>query len=135
MCRKAHPEATSQTLPRPLIRTRVKGEKGLNKKKKGLWKEEKERGVAAQVQAADNGIKALEALVDVHADAGNTSVSDSDIGSSLAAHAQVAAVTVAATKALIGSSTSTRELTEDAQTSLNAVQQLVQVNKLNNTFS
>src|SRR3989344_4870971 len=105
--------------------------KALNETKNELSQEVKEKVVAAQVQAADNGIKALEALVDVHADAGNTSVSDSDIGSSLAAHAEVAAVTVAATKALIGSSTSTRELTEDAQTSLNAVQQLVQDNKLN----
>ncbi len=104
--------------------------KALNETKDGFSPEVKEKVVAAQVQAADVGIKALEALVDVHADAGNTSVSDSDIGSSLAAHAEVAAVTVAATKALVGSVTSTRELTQDAEASLNAVQQLVDDNRL-----
>jgi hypothetical protein len=120
--------------------------KGLNDAKKDLSPEVKEIVVAAQVQAADVGIKALEVLVDAHQNDGSNVTTD-DITQSLTAHAEVAAATMAETKALVSASSSTDSglpvsntamtsstsalvLTSDAEKSLGAVSQLVQDNKI-----
>ncbi|HWQ99650.1 MAG TPA: DUF5667 domain-containing protein [Candidatus Methylomirabilis sp.] len=119
--------------------------KALNETKNNLPPDVKEKVAAAQAQAADVGLKALEALVSVRQDTGDSVVSASDIDSSLAAHTEVAAATLAETKALAGSATSTTptvaslasgsstavlKLAQDAEQALGAVQQLVQENKL-----
>jgi hypothetical protein len=120
--------------------------KGLDDAKKDLSPAVKEKVVAAQVQAADVGIKALEVLVDAHQGSGS-SVTTDDITQSLNAHAEVASSTMAETKALVMASSSTDAslpsggatatssaaaltLTNDAAQSLGAVPQLMQENKI-----
>jgi hypothetical protein len=120
--------------------------RGLDDAKKDLSPAVKEKVVAAQVQAADVGIKALEVLVDAHQNAGS-SVTTDDIAQSLNAHVEVASSTMAETKALVMASSSTDAslpsngatatssaaaltLTNAAAQSLGAVSQLVQDNKI-----
>jgi hypothetical protein len=105
-----------------------------------------EKVATAQAQAADVGVKALEVLVDTHKEAGESIVKASDISSSLAAHAQIMAVSVAQTKVLVESAaglnasasstlggslaTSTVMLVKDAEKSLADVQVLADQEKL-----
>ena len=126
--------------------------KGLVETQEGLSPEVKEKLVAAQVQATDVGIKALEVLVSVNENPGEGIlgvVSSEEIGASLTAHAEVAAQSLAATKALSGSiesspalgakeagvTTSTQKLVEDAEASLATVQQLAGEQKLGEAVS
>ncbi len=129
--------------------------KALNETKKELPPEAKEKVAAAQAQAADVGLKALEALVNVRQNEGDSAVSAEDIDSSLAAHSEMASAMLTETKALAGgatavstagggatttvivvpplaagTSTAAIKLAQDAEQALGAVSQLVQENKL-----
>lgn len=101
----------------------------------------KEKVAAAQAQAADVGIQALEVLVATNKkDGGDQVVSSSDLDASVAAHTQVAEDSLAAAKAAVsnipGSASSTQTLaagavsstqqllTQDAEQALASVQQL-----------
>lgn len=119
--------------------------KALAETKKELPPEAKEKVAAAQAQAADVGMKALEALVNVRQNGGDSAVSAEDIDSSLAAHSEMASAMLTETKVLAGGASSTMpvipplaagtstaaiKLAQDAEQALGAVQQLVQENKL-----
>lgn len=117
--------------------------KALAETKEGLSQNVKDKVTDAQAQASDVGIQALEVLVAVQQDGGD-SVSSEDIGSSLAVHAEVAAQTTAAAKTTIAAtgiaasgttlgavtSTPALQLAKDAEASLATVQQLAGEQKL-----
>lgn len=107
--------------------------------------EVKERMIAAQVQAADVGIKALEVLVTARESVGDEAASSEEINASLVAHSEVTTDAVNATKALvefsggasstlglpaIGGTTSTLQLAQAAANVLATVQQLAGEQKL-----
>jgi hypothetical protein len=74
--------------------------KALAETRDALSPDVKEKVAAAQLQAADVGIKALEVMVAVNQqDGGDAAVSSSDLDASLALHTEVAANSVATAKA------------------------------------
>lgn len=119
--------------------------KTLAETKDDVSPEVKERMVAAQVQAADVGIRALEVLITAREDGGDEAVSSEEIGASLAAHTEVTNEAVNATRALVGISdaasstlsalptngtSSTLQLANAAANVLATVQQLAGEQKL-----
>lgn len=126
--------------------------KTLSETKESVPAAVKETVAAAQAQAVDVGIKALEVLVSVkevsEKDGGTSTVSSEDIGASLSAHAEATAQSLATTKALSGTTatatssssytmptTSTVKLVQDAEASLATVQQLASEQKLGEAVS
>src|SRR3989344_5950457 len=74
--------------------------KALAETKDTVSQEVKVKVIAAQAQAADVGIQALQALVAARQDQGESAVSSEDMDASFAAHTEAAAQVVASAKAL-----------------------------------
>jgi hypothetical protein len=108
--------------------------KGLAEAKDALSLDVQEKVTDAQQQAADVGIQALEVMVSAKTEDGGDAVSQEDLTSSLAAHAEVAAKSLATVNALppegTSVSTSTLQLAQDTAQVLATVQQLVGEQKM-----